>query len=81
MDHDYERLDFVREFKYTAELYQKANKAGYDFISEFIIKTYRKTRSSIKTAKVCGKTSTTILNFLHWAKEPVRARGGYHKQH
>ncbi len=77
MEHDYERLDHEREFKFADDMYQQAYKHGYYYISEWIIMTYRRTRSSTKTGEIVGKRNSTILNFLHWAKEPVQGKGGH----
>jgi hypothetical protein len=80
--HDYKDLDCRYNFNWRAERLEIACKSGYQYISEHIIKTYRKTKSQDLTGKQCGKISqTAVMEFLKFAGEPINNRGGFNSGH
>ena len=75
--HDYAKIDQESTFCWRDERLERAKELGYDYISESIVKTYRKTKSGRKTGKIlCGLSDINIRWFLNKIGEPVRGPGG-----
>ena len=80
MDHDYQKIDLERNYNWRDERIETAKKLGYQYISESIVETYRKVRSSRKAGQILGGfTSQALLRFLHSIGEPTLPPGGWHK--
>lgn len=77
--HNYAELDKF-PFNWRAERLALAQSAGYGYISQYLIETYRKTKSQRVTGRLCGGISGRAVGlFLAWAGEPRNGFGGPNK--
>lgn len=77
--HDYAKLDLF-SYNWRAERLQVARSAGYPYISQHLIETYRKTKSQRITGQICGGISGRAVGiFLAMAGEPRNGPGGPNK--
>lgn len=74
---DFEVIDRGTRFKHKESRLMCAHRDKCDFISEHIVKTYRKTKSLRETGKICGDISTiAVRTVLTKCDEPLRNPGG-----
>ena len=52
--HNYQKIDQAMEFNWRAERLAIAQQRGYQYISESIVKTYRKLKSGVATSIYLG---------------------------
>ena len=78
MKHDYKKIDEKMRYLFRSDRLAAARRWGYRYISESIVKEYRKTKSARKTgARLGGLTADAIRAFLHKINEPDTGPGGY----
>ena len=75
--HNYKEIDRTAEFNWRSERLAIAQKMGYKYISESIVKTYRKLKSGVATSLYLGGIvgAPGILLFLKKIGEIKRKEG------
>ena len=76
IDTAWESLDASRSYHYKQDRLQIANKLGYKYISEAVVRTYLKLQSIPKTAKVLGTTYSSARADLLRMGVKLNSRGG-----
>ena len=78
MNHDYKKIDAKRQYHWRQERLEAVQALGYQYISEFIVETYRSTKSGRKTGIIHGgMTGNGIRAFLKSIGEPLAGPGGF----
>lgn len=73
----YEKIDIEFKYNFLQERKESAKKAGYKYISEHIVKTYRKHKSLRKTGeKCCNISPMAVSKILKLCNEPIKKPGG-----
>ena len=73
----FQEVDNSIRYKYKDSRLMSASRDGYDYISEHIVMTYRKTKSLRETGKICGDISTVaVRSILKKCGETLRKPGG-----
>ena len=75
--HNYKKLDESINFNFREDRLKDAWHLGFKYISEALIKTYRKTKSAKKTAKILKISDGCVFYELIKFGEPRNGRGGY----
>jgi hypothetical protein len=75
--HNYKQLDIDFAFKYREDRKKQANELGYKYISECLIKEYRKIKSLDKVGEKLKLSQAAILYALKKFGEPRQPIGGY----
>lgn len=76
MEKDWAQLDKTYKHNYYEDRLKIANDLGYDYISEAVIKSYRKNQSCKKTGELFEMSAPGISSMLKIFKEPLRGPGG-----
>lgn len=74
---DFQYIDDRINYKHEESRLMAARRDGYEYISEHIVQTYRKTQSLRETGKICADISTIAVRaVLTKCKETLRSPGG-----
>ncbi len=68
--HNYQNIDLMTRYHFRRDRLARARANGYESIAQFIIETYRKTKSALRTGEICGMSNTGVLHFLRKNGEP-----------
>lgn len=75
--HNYKAIEQDYNFSYYQDHLKIAQKLGYTYLCEGIIKEYRKLKSQRKVALVFEYNNRSIRYMLKRFKEPSQSQGGY----
>jgi len=76
-DHDYAKLDREYRFNFYEDRLKQAKKLGYNYVSECLVKLYRKHKSQPKVARILNLGHDSILYPLKKFGEPRNPPGGF----